>query len=122
MKNKSLDLEDFILQFQRIKKMGPLNQIVDMLPGMGQIKKQMKVENFDDGFWKKAEAVVYSMTPQERKHPEVINGSRRRRIAAGSGTTPQEVNQLLNQWKEAKKIMQSFSGNRAGFMRMFGGF
>jgi signal recognition particle subunit SRP54 len=122
MKNKSLDLEDFILQFQRIKKMGPLNQIVDMLPGMGQIKKQMKVENFDDGFWKKAEAVVYSMTPQERKHPEVINGSRRRRIAAGSGTTPQEVNQLLSQWKEAKKIMQSFSGNRSGFMRMFGGF
>jgi len=122
MKNKSLDLEDFILQFQRIKKMGPLNQIVDMLPGMGQIKKQMKVENFDDGFWKKAEAVVYSMTPKERKHPEVINGSRRRRIAAGSGTTPQEVNQLLNQWKEAKKIMQSFSGNRSGFMRMFGGF
>jgi signal recognition particle subunit SRP54 len=121
MKSKSLDLEDFIVQFQRIKKMGPLNQLVDMIPGMGQMKRQMKVDSFDDGFWKRAEAVVYAMTPQERKHPEIINGSRRRRIAAGSGTSPQEVNQLLNQWKEAKKIMQSFAGNRAGFMRMFGG-
>ena len=121
MKSKSLDLEDFMQQFQRIKKMGPMNQIVDMLPGMGQIKRQMKVDSFDEGFWNKAEAVVYSMTPQERKHPEVINGSRRRRIATGSGTTPQEVNQLLNQWKEAKKIMQGFANNRSGFMNMFGG-
>jgi len=121
MKAKSLDLNDFITQFQRIKKMGPLNQLVDMIPGMGQVKRQMKVESFDDSFWSKAEAVVYSMTPQERKHPEIINGSRRKRIAAGSGTTPQEVNQLLNQWKEAKKIMQAFAGNRAGFLSMFGG-
>ncbi len=121
MKNRQLDLEDFIVQFQRIKKMGPLNQLVDMIPGMSQVKRQMNVDSFDDGFWKKAEAVVYSMTPQERKHPEIINGSRRRRIAAGSGTTPQEVNQLLNQWKEAKKIMQAFAGNRTGFLKMFGG-
>jgi len=121
MKAKSLDLEDFLVQFQRIKKMGPLNQLVDMIPGVGQVKRQMKVDSLDDGFWKKAEAVVYSMTPQERKHPEIINGSRRRRIAKGSGTTPQEVNQLLNQWKEAKKIMQTFAGNRSGFLSMFGG-
>jgi signal recognition particle subunit SRP54 len=121
MKAKSLDLEDFLVQFQRIKKMGPLNQLVDMIPGLGQVKRQMKVDSFDDGFWNKAEAVVYSMTPQERKHPEIINGSRRRRIAKGSGTTPQEVNQLLNQWKEAKKIMQSFAGNRSGFLNIFGG-
>jgi signal recognition particle subunit SRP54 len=121
MKSKSLDLEDFMTQFQRIKRMGPMNQLVDMLPGMGQIKRQMKVDSFDEGFWDKAEAVVYSMTPQERKHPELINGSRRRRIATGSGTTPQEVNQLLNQWKEAKKIMQGFANNRSGFMNLFGG-
>jgi signal recognition particle subunit SRP54 len=121
MKSKSLDLEDFMQQFQRIKKMGPMNQLVDMLPGMGQIKRQMKVDSFDETFWNKAEAVVYSMTPQERKHPEIINGSRRRRIATGSGTTPQEVNQLLNQWKEAKKIMQGFANNRSGFMNIFGG-
>jgi signal recognition particle subunit SRP54 len=120
MKNRQLDLEDFMQQFQRIKKMGPLNQLVDMLPGMGQIKKQMKVDSFDDSFWNKAEAVVYSMTPEERKHPEIINGSRRKRIAAGSGTTPQEVNQLLNQWKEAKKIMQQFANNRSGLLNLFG--
>ena len=121
MKSKSLDLDDFLAQFQRIKKMGPMNQLVDMLPGMGQIKKQMKVDSFDDSFWGRAEAVVYSMTPEERKHPEIINGSRRRRIAAGSGTTPQEVNQLLNQWKEAKKIMQGFANNRSGFLNILGG-
>jgi signal recognition particle subunit SRP54 len=61
------------------------------------------------------------MTPEERKHPEIINGSRRKRIARGSGTTPQEVNQLLNQWKEAKKIMQQFANNRSVFSTMFGG-
>jgi len=122
MKNRSLDLEDFIIQFQRVKKMGPMNQLVDMIPGMAQVKRQMKVESFDDSFWNKAEAVVYSMTPQERKHPEIINGSRRRRIARGSGTTPQEVNQLLNQWKEAKKLMQSFAGNRSGFLSSLLGF
>jgi signal recognition particle subunit SRP54 len=121
MKNKQLDLEDFLVQFQRIKKMGPLTQLVDMIPGLGQVKRQMKVSDLDDGFWKRAEAVVYSMTPEERKHPEIINGSRRKRIAAGSGTTPQEVNRLLNQWKEAKKIMQTFAGNRSGFLNMFGG-
>ncbi|MEX0749656.1 MAG: signal recognition particle protein [Dehalococcoidia bacterium] len=121
MKSKSLDLEDFITQFQRIKKMGPLNQIVDMIPGMSQVKRQMKVDSFDDTFWNKAESVVYSMTPEERRHPETINGSRKRRIAKGSGTTPQEVNQLLNQWKEAKKIMQTFAGNRSGFLNIFGG-
>ena len=121
MKTKNLDLNDFIQQLQRIKKMGPMNQIVDMLPGMGQIKRQMKVDSFDDGFWNQAEAVVYSMTPAERKHPEMINGSRRKRIAAGSGTTPQQVNQLLNQWKEAKKLMQGFANNRSGFLSMFGG-
>ncbi len=121
MKNRQLDLEDFLLQFQRIKRMGPLSQLVEMIPGMGQVKRQMKVDDLDDGFWNRAEAVVYSMTPEERKHPEVINGSRRKRIAAGSGTTPQEVNRLLNQWKEAKKIMQTFATNRSGFLNIFGG-
>ena len=121
MRTKGLDLEDFITQFQRIKKMGPLTQLVDMIPGMGQIKKQMKVETFDDSFWGRAEAVVYSMTPEERRRPEIINGSRRKRIAAGSGTSPQEVNQLLNQWKEAKKIMQQFANDRSVFTRLLGG-
>ena len=121
MKSKQLDLEDFLAQFQRIKKMGPMNQLLDMIPGLGNVKRQLKTDQLDDGFWNRAEAVVYSMTPEERKHPEIINGSRRKRIAAGSGTTPQEVNRLLNQWKEAKKIMQTFANNRSGFLNMFGG-
>jgi signal recognition particle subunit SRP54 len=121
MKSKNLDLEDFLQQFQRIKKMGPLTQLVDMIPGLSQVKRQMNVDSFDDSFWGKAEAVVYSMTPAERRHPEIINGSRRKRIARGSGTTPQEVNQLLSQWKQAKKIMQGFAGNRSGFLNIFGG-
>ena len=121
MKAKELDLNDFLMQFQRIKKMGPLTQLVDMIPGLGNVKRQMKVDDLDEGFWKRAEAVVYSMTADERKHPEIINGSRRRRIAVGSGTTPQEVNRLLNQWKEAKKIMQTFASNRSGFLNVFGG-
>ncbi len=121
MKSKSLDLEDFLLQFQRIKRMGPLNQLVEMIPGVSAVKRQMKVDDLDDSFWKRAEAVVYSMTPEERRHPEIISGRRRRRIAIGSGTTPQEVNRLLNQWKEAKKIMQAFASNRSGFLNIFGG-
>ena len=92
-----------------------------MIAGLGNVKRQMKVDDLDEGFWKRAEAVVYSMTADERKHPEIINGSRRRRIAVGSGTTPQEVNRLLNQWKEAKKIMQTFASNRSGFLNVFGG-
>ena len=82
MKNKGLDLEDFITQFQRIKKMGPLNQLVDMLPGMGQIKKQMKVDSFDDSFWGRAEAVVYSMTPRSVAAPRSSTG------AAASASPP----------------------------------
>jgi signal recognition particle subunit SRP54 len=121
MRSKSLDLEDFLHQFQRIKKMGPMNQLVDMIPGVANVKRQMNIDSLDEDFWKRAEAVVYSMTPEERKRPEIINGSRRKRIAAGSGTSPQEVNRLLNQWKEAKKVMQTFANNRSGFLNLFGG-
>ena len=107
LRTQTLDLEDFMIQIQQMKKMGPISQLVDMLPGLSNLKSQMNLDNVDETFWDKAEAVVYSMTPEERRHPEVINGSRRRRIALGSGSTPQEVNRLLNQWKQAKKIAQA---------------
>ena len=107
LRTQTLDLEDFMIQIQQMKKMGPISQLVEMLPGLSNLKSQMNLENVDETFWDKAEAVVYSMTPEERRHPEVINGSRRRRIALGSGSTPQEVNRLLNQWKQAKKIAQA---------------
>ncbi|MGB2694242.1 MAG: signal recognition particle protein [Dehalococcoidia bacterium] len=112
LRTKTLDLEDFIIQIQQMKRMGPISQLVDMIPGLSGVKSQLNLDNVDDTFWNRAEAVVYSMTPQERKHPEVINGSRRKRIAAGSGTTPQEVNRLLNQWKEAKKLAQAVAAGK----------
>ncbi len=112
LRSQTLDLEDFMIQIQQIKRMGPISQLVDMIPGLSSVKSQLSLDNVDDDFWKKAEAVVYSMTPEERRHPEVINGSRRRRIAHGSGTTPQEVNRLLNQWKEAKKLAQAVAAGR----------
>jgi signal recognition particle subunit SRP54 len=112
IREHKLDLNDFLDQLQRARKMGPVSQLVEMLPGIGNVKSQLKLDQIDDSFFAKAEAVVYSMTPQERRHPELINGSRRKRIALGSGTTPQEVNRLLNQWKEAKKIMEAVSSGR----------
>ena len=112
LRTHSLDLEDFIIQIQQIKRMGSMSQIVEMIPGLSSVKSQLKLGEVDDDFWKKAEAVVSSMTVQERRHPEVINGSRRRRIATGSGSTPQEVNRLLNQWKEAKKLAEAVATGR----------
>ena len=112
LRNQTLDLEDFIIQIQQMKKLGPVSQLIDMIPGLASVKSQLNMDNVDDNFWNKAEAVVYSMTPEERRHPEIINGSRRRRIATGSGATPQEVNRLLNQWKEAKKLAQAVASGK----------
>jgi len=112
LRSKTLDLEDFMIQIQQMKKMGPISQLVEMIPGLASVKSQLNLDNVDDSFWNKAEAVVYSMTPEERRHPEIISGSRRKRIAKGSGTTPQEVNRLLNQWKEAKKLAQAVAAGR----------
>ena len=112
LRTQTLDLEDFIIQIQQMKKMGPISQLVEMIPGLASVKSQLNLDNIDENFWNKAEAVVYSMTPEERRHPEIINGSRRKRIALGSGATPQEVNRLLNQWKEAKKMAQAVTSGR----------
>ena len=117
MKANQMDLNDFVTQMQRVRQMGPLGELMGMIPGMGGIKRQLQATEIDDTFFKHAEAIVFSMTQEERRRPEVINGSRRRRIASGSGTTPQDVNQLLKQWKEAKKIMQMMaSGRTAKFL------
>ena len=118
MKANQMDLNDFVQQLQRVRKMGPLGDLIGMIPGMGNIKRQLQTTEIDDTFFKRAEAIVFSMTPDERRRPELINGSRRRRIAAGSGTTPQDVNHLLKQWKEAKKIMQMMASGRTA--KMFG--
>jgi signal recognition particle subunit SRP54 len=112
MKKGSLNLEDFLDQFQRVKRMGSLNQLVGLIPGLSQIKNRLNVDEMDDSFFDRAEAIIYSMTLEERRHPDVIDGSRRRRIAKGSGTAPADVNQVLKQYKEAKRIMQMISTGR----------
>ncbi|TKJ39786.1 signal recognition particle protein [candidate division LCP-89 bacterium B3_LCP] len=95
--------EDFLSQLNQIKKMGPLEDLLGMIPGLG---KQMKNLNLDERELQKTEAIVYSMTLEERRKPNIINGSRRKRIAAGSGTRVQDVNQLLNQFNQLKSMMK----------------
>jgi len=118
LRTGTLDLNDFLAQIQQVKRMGPLTQILDMLPGMRGVKGQLNEAMLDESAWKRTEAIVYSMTPRERRNPEMIDGSRRRRIARGSGTTVQDVNQLLKQWREAKKLMDALASGRGP--KMFG--
>jgi signal recognition particle subunit SRP54 len=107
----SLTLEDFLDQMQQVRKMGPMSQVLGMLPGFRNVAKAKDL-NVDDGQLERVEAIIRSMTVQERRNPEVINGSRRRRIAAGSGTSVQEVNQLLSQFKQMRKLMKQMGSGR----------
>jgi signal recognition particle subunit SRP54 len=100
-------LDDFLEQMQQIKKMGPLSSIVGMLPGMPKELKQAKIE---DDQLKPVEAIIHSMTTEERRRPEIINGSRRLRIANGSGTTTGDVNRLVKQFQEMQKMMKRMGG------------
>ena len=100
---QELTLEDFQEQLRQIRKMGPLDQILSMIPGMG---KQLKNFAFDERELNRTEAIICSMTPEERRKPQIINGSRRKRIALGSGTRVQDVNQLLNQFQQLKMMMK----------------
>ena len=104
-------LEDFLEQMQQIKKMGPLQNIIGMIPG---IPKELKKAEIDEGELGRVEAIIRSMTPQERRNPSVINGSRRMRIAQGSGMTTTDVNQLLKQFKEMQKMMKTFGKGPKG--------
>lgn len=110
LRTAKFDLEDFLTQLQQVKKMGPLSQIVEMLPGFGSIRGQLPADALDDKQLRRIEAIIRSMTPRERHEPNIIGGSRRRRIARGSGTTPQEVNQLLNQFQQVQKMMKTLVG------------
>lgn len=106
------NFDDFLSQIQQIKKMGNLKDLASMIPGMGKALKDVEIE--DDAF-KHVEAIIYSMTPDERKDPSLMNGSRRERIANGSGTTVQEVNRLLKQFTETRKVMKMVAqGKRVG--------
>lgn len=111
LRTATFDLEDFLDQLQQMKKIGSLSQILDMIPGMSKLAPRLP-QDMDDTMVKKVEAMIYSMTPEERHDPVIIDGSRRRRIARGSGTTPQDINQLLNQFRQARKMMKNLSGKK----------
>ena len=112
LQDGEFNLNDFVEQIGRVRNMGPISQIVSMIPGLSTVKDQIGVDELDDDFFLRFEAIISSMTPEERRKPDIINGSRRRRIAKGSGSTPQEVNQLLNQFKTAKGIMKDIASGR----------
>ena len=110
------DFNDFLDQLQQIKKMGNVKDLMGMLPGMGKALKDVEIE--DDAF-KHIEAIIQSMTPQERANPDMINGPRRKRIALGSGTDVQEVNRLIKQFDDTRKMMK-FMSNKKNLMNMMG--
>ncbi len=111
MRRDQFTLEDFLTQMKQVRKMGPLSGIIGMLPGMGALK-ELKNAPLDEGELDRVEAIILSMTPQERAHPGMINGSRRKRIAAGSGTKVQNVNQLVKQFDQMKVMMKSMANGR----------
>lgn len=120
MKQGDFSLEDFLDQMQEMRKMGPLSQLLDMVPGISQLRKKHGVD-VDEKDFGKIEAILSSMTAYERRNPKEINGSRKRRIAVGSGTSIQAVNQLLKQFTEMRKMMKLFSsgGFKTAYKQLF---
>ncbi len=109
LEENKFDLNDLLEQFQSLKKMGPLKNVLGMLPGM---EKQLRDVDIDDRMMLRTEAIIKSMTARERQKPELLNASRRKRIAAGSGTTVEDVNRLMKQYEQMKKMFRAFSGKK----------
>ncbi len=109
IQKNQFDFNDFLTQINQIKKMGNIKELASMIPGMG---KALKNVDIDDNAFKSIEAIIYSMTPKERTNPEILNSSRRSRIAKGSGTNIQEVNRLLKQFDETRKMMKMVTGSK----------
>jgi signal recognition particle subunit SRP54 len=118
IRKNQFDFNDFLQQLQQIKKMGNLKDLVGMIPGMGKMMKGVEV---DDNAFKPIEAIIRSMTLKERENPDIISGSRKKRIADGSGRSIQEVNNLLKQFEDMRKMMKTMNkmGGR-GIPKMFG--
>ena len=115
IQKNQFDFNDFLTQIHQIKKMGNLKELASMIPGVGKAIKDIDI---DDNAFKSIEAIIYSMTPEERTHPEILNGTRRTRIAKGSGTSIQEVNRLLKQFDQTCKMMKMVTGSKmAGMMQ-----
>ncbi len=115
IQKNQFDFNDFLAQINQIKKMGNIKELASMIPGVGKAIKDIDI---DDNAFKSIEAIIYSMTPEERTHPEILNGARRMRIAKGSGTNIQEVNRLLKQFDQTRKMMKMVTGSKmAGMMQ-----
>ena len=110
LKKDEFTLEQFLEQMQQIKKLGSLDTILGMIPGMGGLSQKLKEANVDEKEFARVEAIIRAMTPKERQRPEIINGSRRKRIAAGSGMKVQDVNRLLKNFDDSKKLMKKMQG------------
>ena len=111
LRKAEFTLEDFLDQLQQVQKMGPIGQLVGMIPGMGDMAKEAQ-DAVDRGDLRRTEAIIRSMTRHERRDPAVLTGSRRRRIAAGSGTSLTEVNRLVKQFSEMQRLMKQLAGGR----------
>lgn len=116
-------LDDFLGQMQQIKRLGPIGQLMEMVPGFNKVAQDVDLSNADKEL-KRVEAIIRSMTPQERQNPKILKASRKRRVAAGSGTTVQEVNALLKQFREMQRMMKQLKKGRGrgNLTRLFGGF
>ena len=112
LRTASFTLEDFLEQMAQLRQMGNMSQVMEMLPGFSRLKGKVSPEAFDEQQMKRVEAIILSMTPQERQRPEIIGGSRRKRIARGSGAQTADVNRLLNQFTEMRKMMKQLSSGR----------
>ena len=124
LRKEEFTFDDFLEQLQQVRKLGSIDQILGMIPGMGGLTKKLQGAEFDEKQLVKVEAIIRSMTKKERRHPDIINGSRRKRIAAGSGTLVQDVNRLLKQFADARKMMKQMqqmqkSGKKGGFKLPF---
>lgn len=121
IKKQDLDFEDFLEQMEQIQKMGPLNKVIEMIPGMDQVKDQLGDIDMNNKEIVRTKAIVQSMTIEERRNPSILNASRKKRIARGSGTSVQDVNRLIKQFDEMKKMMKMFTGTQKS-MKKRGGF
>ena len=116
LRSQQFTLDDFLAQMQELKKMGPISQILGMMPGMNS--KMLENVDIDEKKMTHIEAIICSMTKEERRNPAIINGSRRKRIALGSGTSIQEVNRLLKDFEQMRKLMKSLNEMGKGKKRL----
>ena len=117
MKKQDFDFEDFLTQMEQIENMGPLDKVLGMISGMGNLKNQLGDVDLNGKEMRRTKAIIQSMTLEERRNPQILNASRKRRIAKGSGTSVQDINRLVKQLNEMKKMMKMFMGNQKGIKK-----